>query len=323
VRALILHAPGDLRLEDVPDPVPREGDVLLEVEVALTDGTDLKAYRRGHPVLLGELPSPFGHEVCGIDVATGRRVVAANSSPCGSCGACRRGQETLCERLFPLLNGAYAELLLVPKRIASRNLLPVPPGLSAEVAALTEPLACCLHGIDVAGVEHGQTVAVVGLGPIGLMLCACVADAGARPVAVGSREERRALASSFGAVTSDPEDVDVAIEAAGTVEAWGRAFDLVRPGGTVLAFGGLPRDVRVAIDPYRIHYEEVRLVGSFHHTPRHLRAALAFLASGAYPFERLITHEVGLEGVAGLFDDPPRDYLKAAVRPGALRPRRA
>jgi len=315
VRALILHAPGDLRLEDVPDPHPGEGDVLLQVEVALTDGTDRKAYHRGHPVLLGELPSPFGHEVCGIDVASGRRVVAANSAPCGACGPCRRGQETLCERLLPLLNGAYAELLLVPKRIASRNLLPVPPGLSAEVAALTEPLACCLHGIDVAGVEHGQTVAVVGLGPIGLMLCACVADAGARPVAVGSREERRALASSFGAVTSDPEGVDVAIEAAGTVEAWERALDLVRPGGTVLVFGGLPRDARVSINAYRIHYEEVRLVGSFHHTPRHVRAALAFLASGAYPFERLITHEVGLEGVAGLFDDPPRDYLKAAVRP--------
>jgi L-iditol 2-dehydrogenase len=312
---LILHAPGDLRLEDVPDPHPGEGDVLLQVEVALTDGTDRKAYHRGHPVLLGELPSPFGHEVCGIDVASGRRVVAANSAPCGACGPCRRGQETLCERLLPLLNGAYAELLLVPKRIASRNLLPVPPGLSAEVAAMVEPLACCLHGVATAEVGPGDTVAVIGLGPIGLMLCACVADAGARPVAVGSREERRALASSFGAVTSDPEGVDVAIEAAGTVEAWERALDLVRPGGTVLAFGGLPRDARVSIDAYRIHYEEVRLVGSFHHTPRHVRAALAFLASGAYPFERLITHEVGLEGVAGLFDDPPRDYLKAAVRP--------
>jgi L-iditol 2-dehydrogenase len=315
VRALRLHGPGDLRLEDVPDPVPGDGDVLLQVEVALTDGTDLKAYRRGHPVLLGELPSPFGHEVCGIDVATGRRVVAANSAPCGACPACRRGQETLCERLFPLLNGAYAELLLVPERIAARNLLPVPPGLAPEVAALTEPLACCLHGIDVAGIEHGQTVAVVGLGAIGLMLCACVADAGARPVGVGSREERRALAPAFGAVAADPEGVDVAIEAAGTVEAWERALSLVRPGGTVLAFGGLQRDARVAVDPYRIHYEEVRLVGSFHHTPRHIRAALAFLASGAYPFERLITHEVGLEGVAALFDDPPRDYLKAAVRP--------
>ena len=315
MRALILHGPGDLRLEDVPDPVPGEGEVLLQVEVALTDGTDLKAYRRGHPVLLGELPSPFGHEVCGIDVATGRRVVAANSAPCGRCAACRRGQETLCEHLLPLLNGAYAELLLVPERIASKNLLPVPPGLSPEVAALAEPLACCLHGIDVAGVEHGQTVAVVGLGPIGLMLCACVADAGARPVAVGSREERRVLAPSFDAVLADADGADVVIEAAGTVEAWERALALVRPGGTVLAFGGLPRDARVAVDPYRIHYEEVRLVGAFHHTPRQFRAALAFLASGAHPFERLVTHEVGLEGVGPLFDDPPRDYLKAAVRP--------
>jgi L-iditol 2-dehydrogenase len=105
------------------------------------------------------------------------------------------------------------------------------------------------------------------------------------------------------------------IEAAGTAEAWERALALVRPGGRVLAFGGLPRESRVSVDPYRIHYEEVRLAGSFHHTPRHFRAALAFLASGAYPFERLVTHEVGLEGVAALFEDPPLDYLKAAVRP--------
>ena len=111
MRALRLHGPRELRLDDVPEPTPADGDVLLQVEVALTDGTDLKAYRRGHPVLLGPPPSPFGHEVCGIDVATGRRMVAANSAPCGACAACVRGQETLCEHLFPLLNGAYAELL--------------------------------------------------------------------------------------------------------------------------------------------------------------------------------------------------------------------
>jgi L-iditol 2-dehydrogenase len=315
MRALILHGPGDLRLQEVPNPVPGDGDVLLQVEVALTDGTDLKAYRRGHPVLLGPPPSPFGHEVCGIDVATGRRVVAANSAPCGACDPCRRGQETLCEHLFPLLNGAYAELLLVPARIARRNLLPVPGGLAPELAAMTEPLACCLHGVEVAGVQRGDTVAIVGLGPIGLMLTACVADAGGRPVGVGSREERRAFAPSFGAVAAEPEGADVVIEAAGTVEAWERSVGLVRPGGTVLAFGGLPREARVELDPYRVHYEEVRLVGAFHHAPRHIRAALGFLASGAYPFERLVTHAVGLEGVAQLFDDPPRDYLKAVVRP--------
>ena len=315
MRALRLHGPGDLRLEKVAEPVPGEGDVLLQVEVALTDGTDLKAYRRGHPVLLGPPPSPFGHEACGIDVATGRRVVPANSAPCGECAPCARGQETLCEHLLPLLNGAYAELLLVPAHIARTNLLPVPPGLAPEVAAMAEPLACCLHGIDVAGVQRDDTVAIVGLGPIGQMLCACVADAGGRPVAVGSREERRALSTSFGAVSADPDGADVVIEAAGTVEAWERALALVRPGGTVLAFGGLPRDARVTVDPYRIHYEEVRLVGAFHHTPRQFRAALAFLASGAYPFERLLTHEVGLEGVASLLDNPQPEYLKAVVRP--------
>ena len=152
---------------------------------------------------------------------------------------------------------------------------------------MVEPLACCLHGVEAAGVAAGDTVAVIGLGPIGLMLCACVADAGGWPVGVGSRPERRALAPLFGAETGDGEGADIVIEAAGTVEAWALALELVRPGGTVLAFGGLPRDARVEIDPYRIHYEEVTLRGAFHHTPRHVRAALAFLGSGAYPFERL------------------------------------
>jgi L-iditol 2-dehydrogenase len=313
---LIFHGPGDLRVEEVPRPEPREeGDVLVQIETALTDGTDLKAYRRGHPVLLGPLPSPFGHEFCGVDVATGRRVVAPNSAPCGSCAACAGGLETLCADLLPLLNGAYAEYLLVPARIARTGLLPVPAGMPAEVAAMVEPLACCLHGVEAAEVRPGDTVAVVGLGAVGLMLCACVADAGGEPVGVGSRPERRALAPLFGAELGDGEGADVVLEAAGTVEAWGRALELVRPGGTVVAFGGLPRETRVPVDAYRIHYEEVTLRGAFHHAPRHVRAALAFLGSGAYPFERLVTHRVGLDGVAGLLADPPRDYLKAAVVP--------
>ncbi len=315
MRALIFHGPGDVRLEDVPRPEPGPGDVLVQVEVALTDGTDAKAFARGHPVLLGPPPSPFGHEFCGVDVATGRRVVAANSAPCGECTACRRGDETLCPRLFPLLNGAYAEYLLVPERIARRNLLPVPAGLAPEVAALVEPLACCLHGVSRAEIGAGDTVAILGAGPIGLMLSACVADAGGRPVVVGGRAERRELAAFFGARQGDGRGADVAIEAAGTEQAWRRAVELVRPGGTVVFFGGLPREAAPPVDAYRLHYEELTLRGAFHHTPATVRAALAFLAGGAYPWERLITHRVGLDGVIALFDDPPRGYLKAAVYP--------
>ncbi len=304
MRALLFHGPGDLRLEDVPRPEPGPGDVLVQVEVALTDGTDLKTFRRGHPLLLDSLPSPFGHEFCGIDVATGRRVVAANSAAGDDRG----------ERL-ELLNGAYAEFLLVPERIASVNLLPVPAGLAPEVAAMVEPLACCLRGVERAGIRSGDRVAIVGAGPIGLMLCACVADAGGRPELVGGRPERRELAPLFGAAAGDGENADIVIEAAGTDEAWQHALELIRPGGTVVFFGGRERGSELRVDTFRLHYEELTLRGSFHHAPRHVRAALAFLASGARPFERLITHRVGLEGVAGLLADPPRDYLKAAVIP--------
>ncbi len=230
MRALIFHGPGDVRLEEVPRPEPGPGDTLVRIEAALTDGTDAKAYRRSHPVLLDQPPSPFGHEWCGGDVATGRRVVAANSAPCGECAACARGQETLCESLFPLWNGAYAEFALIPERIARANLLDVPDALAPEIAALVEPLACCLHGVEAAGVQAGDTVAVLGPGPIGLMLCACIADAGGWPVAVGGRPERRALAPEFGARPGDGQGADVVIEAAGTEEAWRRAVELVRPG---------------------------------------------------------------------------------------------
>src|SRR5947199_5785613 len=114
MRALRFHGPGDLRLEDVPRPQPGPGDVLVQVEVALTDGTDLKTFRRGHPRILDAVPSPFGHEFCGVDTATGRRVVAANSAPCGACASCQAGRETLCQRL-EFLAGAYAECILVPE----------------------------------------------------------------------------------------------------------------------------------------------------------------------------------------------------------------
>jgi L-iditol 2-dehydrogenase len=310
VKAALLYAPGDLRIEDVPRPEPGPGEVLVQVEVALTDGTDLKTFRRGHPVLVRESPSPFGHEFCGI--VDGSRVVAANSAPCGACDGCARGEQCL---NLVFLSGAYAEWIVVPERIAAVNLHPVPRGLAPEVAAMVEPLACCLRGVERAGIDAGDHVAILGAGPIGLMLSACVADAGGWPVVVGGRPERRALVEEFGAEDGDGRGADVVIEAGGTEQAWADAVALVRPGGTVVMFGGLPRDARPPVDAYRVHYEELTIRGSFHHTPATVRAALVFLASGAYPWERLVSHQVAIEGLPALFADPPRDLLKAAVIP--------
>jgi L-iditol 2-dehydrogenase len=310
VKAALLYAPGDLRVEEVPRPEPGPGDVLVQIEVALTDGTDLKTFRRGHPLLARESPTPFGHEFCGI--VDGRRVVAANSAPCGACDGCARGEQ--CRELL-FLAGAYADWILVPERIAAVNLHDVPPGIEPEVAAMVEPLACCLRGVERAGIHAGDTVAILGAGPIGLMLAACVADAGGWPVVVGGRPERQELVELFGAETGTGAGADVVIEAVGSEGAWTDAVDLVRPGGTVVMFGGLPRDARPPVDAYRLHYEELTVRGSFHHTPATVRAALGFLGSGAYPWERLVTHRILLDELPALFADPPRDLLKAAVVP--------
>jgi len=305
-----LYGPGDLRVEDVPRPEPGPGDVLVQIEVALTDGTDLKTFRRGHPLLARESPAPFGHEFCGI--VDGRRVVAANSAPCGECEGCARGEQC---RELSFLEGAYADWLVVPERIADVNLHEVPQGVAPEVAAMVEPLACCLRGVERAGIGAGDRVAILGAGPIGLMLAACVADAGGWPVVVGGRPERRELIDFFGAESGPGTGADVVFEAVGSDTAWIDAVELARPGGTVLMFGGLPADARPPIDAYRVHYEELTVRGSFHHTPSTVRAALGFLASGAYPWERLVTHRVLLDDLPALFADPPPELLKAAVVP--------
>ena len=309
MRAARLHAPGDLRIEDVPKPAPGPGEVLVQIEVALTDGTDLKTYRRGHPVLPARFPVPFGHEFCGL--VDGRRVVAANSAPCGACDGCARDEQC---RALEFLSGAYADWLLVPERIAAVNLLDVPAGLASDVAALVEPLACCLRGVARAAFRRRHRRDPRRR-----------AD---RADAVRVRRRRRRAAGprrrppraagagvAFGAEPGDGHDADVVIEAAGNEQAWVDAVELVRPGGTVVLFGGLPGDARPPVDAYRLHYEELTLRGSFHHTPATVRGALGFLASGAYPWERLITHRVSLAELPALLADPPRGLLKAAVVP--------
>jgi L-iditol 2-dehydrogenase len=316
VRAAIFHAPLDVRIEHVPDPDPGPGEVVIRVDAAVTDGTDAKCYRRGHPVLLGPPPSPFGHEYAGTVVATGDgapfrtgdQVAGANSAPCGTCRRCLAGEEALCEHLLPLLNGAYAEYLLIPARIAAVNVHHLPAGVEPAVGALCEPLACALHAVEVSGAAPGETVAVLGRGPLGRMIAAALAT-------------RECLVTCLGSSDPDPErEFDRVIEAAGTPEAWQRAAALARPGGAIVLFGGLPAGTAVPFDAQRLHYDALTLRGVFHHAPRHVRAALDLLAADPVPYRAMITHEFALEDVViplrmtcGL--EPREGLVKALIRP--------
>jgi L-iditol 2-dehydrogenase len=347
MRAARFHGPGDLRVETVPVPRPGPGELVVRVAAAATNGTDAKSLRRGHPVLLPDPPCGFGHEWAGTvaalgagvgTFAVGDRVTGANSAPCGRCRPCRRGEPSRCTGLSPYLNGAYAEYLLLPARLVAANVVPVPDGMPMELAAIVQTVACCVHGAEIAGAGPGMTVAVLGLGPIGLGLVAACHARGARVLGVGRRRaERLRLARAFGAeaAVDDPADLaeltdgagptddpgpDVVVEAVGQPQAWSQAVAVVRRGGTVVLFGGLPRE-DVPLDPYRIHYHELTLRGSYHHTPAAIRQALALLAGGAYPFAELLTHTYPLERVAeplaqaaGLADPDDR-LLKAVIRP--------
>src|SRR6202140_4719513 len=175
--AEILYGKEDVKIEQVPIPALKNGEVLIRVQAALTCGTDLKVYRRGYHAKMIIPPALFGHEFAGVieevgqgvkNFKTGQRVVALNSAPCGQCFYCKKHQENLCEDLL-FNNGAYAEFIRVPRRIVEANMLIIPPNVSVEDAAMTEPLACVLRGLHETGVEIGDTVTIIGGGPIGLM----------------------------------------------------------------------------------------------------------------------------------------------------------
>ena len=271
--AAMFYAPLDVRMEFRPIPQPGVGEVLLKVVAATTCGTDVKTYLRGHPLIIQHIPSGFGHEVSGVVAATGPGVtqcvegdaiVIANSAPCMQCFYCRRGKLSLCENLL-FLNGAYAEYILVPERIVRMNLYRLLPNSSMIAAALTEPLACALHGIDACEIVQGDTVVILGSGPLGLLLAAIAKLKGAYTIITGRNTNRLALASQFGAdemidttqhSLEEERDAilnkiearrgaDIVIEAVGILRNMGVGASLVRPGGLVNFFGGCPSGSRV------------------------------------------------------------------------------
>jgi L-iditol 2-dehydrogenase len=343
MRAALLYGPADLRVVELAAPEPGPGEVVLQIGAALTCGTDRKMYLRGHPAL-GPYPSRFGHEFAGVVAKVGdgvagflpgERVFCADSAPCGACLQCRGGRPNLCEDLLYLLGG-FAEQLLVPARLVAENLHPLPAGVGLEVAPLAEPLACAVHAVQRAGITPGERVAIVGGGALGLMLCTLARRAGGRPVVLDPHQGRLGLAERFGAETTiraerGPADVghlkratpqgrgaDQVFEAVGRTEAWELAIEMARPGGTVNLFGGCPRDSRVPVPTYRVHYEELRLQGAYHHTPRCIAQALGLLAEGSEPWEQLCGPRIGLAdleaALTGALDTAP--FGKYVVMPG-------
>jgi L-iditol 2-dehydrogenase len=315
----------------------------VKVQAALTCGTDLKVFRRGYHARMIRPPAVLGHELAGDIVETGseverfqvgQRVVAANSAPCDQCYFCSRGQENLCEDLL-FNNGAYAEYIRIPGRIVRRNLYEIPDHIGYQDAALVEPLACVMRGLEEMRLHPGDTVAVIGLGPIGLMFVRLVKTLDARVIAVGRRKTQLDKAARMGAdelisldAVADPIDAvtrltyrgrgaDATVEAVGTPETWQWAIRMVRSGGTVNLFGGCPTGSEITLDTSQLHYAEITLKSSFHHTPAHIRRALDVIIRGDIRAADFITGAAPLSDLLGVFRHmmSRNGHLKTAILP--------
>jgi L-iditol 2-dehydrogenase len=345
MKAAVLYGKEDVRLEDVPLPEVGAGEILVRVRTALTCGTDVKVFRRGYHARMIVPPALFGHELAG-DVAqvgagvskfrVGQRVVAANSAPCGVCFFCRRGQANLCEDLL-FNNGAYAEFIRIPARIVEKNTYEIPDHLRYQDAALIEPLACVLRGLDESNVQRGDTVVVMGLGPIGLMFVRMAkAVTGARVIAVARRQLQIDNAIRLGAdegvildldqpertvsklrFLTDGRGPDVVIEAVGQPIAWELATQVVRKGGIVNFFGGCATGTRVGLDTQLLHYSEITCKASFHHTPDHIRRSLEIVRSGKVTANHLVNREEPLKNLLQVMYDlmSRNGHIKTAIIP--------
>ncbi len=325
--AAVLYGKRDVRIEQIPIPRIEPGEVLVRIKAALTCGTDLKVYRQGFHARMIVPPSVFGHELAGVveevgagvdSFSPGMRVVSANSGPCNRCFFCERHLANLCEDL-QFINGAYAEFIRIPERIVRQNLLILPDSLTFHEAALVEPLACVLRAVEETQVAEGDTVVVIGMGPIGLMFVQVLKSLGANVIAVGKRASHLAQAQKMGAdhaLDSSQSNVveqvrkiamarrgaDVVIEAVGTTETWQQAMAMVRRGGTINLFGGCPSGTHIPLDTTLIHYSEISIKASFHHTPRHIREALDAIHHGQIRAQQLITGEERLSSLRSVME---------------------
>jgi L-iditol 2-dehydrogenase len=343
MKCAILETPGSIRIDTLADPEPHDGDVIVKVRAALTCGTDLKAYRRGHPKM--PCPTPFGHEFSGEIVALGSGVsdfqigdaiMSANTGPCGTCFFCDRGQENLCTTIMDeMILGAYAEYVRVPSRVVRNNVYRKPGNLPFEQAALLEPLSSVCFGTSLLTSElrrDDSTALVVGAGPIALMWLIALRDAGIGTIVVaGRRRPRLDVASALGAdiTLGEGENVreaidavtsgrgaDIVVECTGNPDVWEQAPGYARTGGMVVLFGGCKQGTQVRFDTYALHYDGIRIVSPFHFRPDDVAEAYRLLGRSDYEWSRFITSSSPLDDIAAVFErlETGKD-IKCAVLP--------
>lgn len=342
--AAVLYGSENLKIESVDIPHLAPDEALVRVKVALTCGTDLKVWKRGYHARMITPPAVFGHELAGIveqlgsgvgnSLQVGARVVPSNSAPCGVCLFCRKERSNLCDDLL-FNNGAYAQYIRIPGRIVRQNMLTIPSHVPFLDAAMVEPLACVLRGIEETGIAPGDTTVLIGCGPIGLKFIRILARRGVNVIAIGKRPNQVRAAELMGAATafdvsrlSDPvsavrrltehgRGADSVIEAVGSPQTWEWAMQMIRSGGTVNLFGGCPPGAQVRFDPVALHYSEITIKSTFHHTPRFIREALAVISRGEIRASDFVNAEVPLRELPLIFEHMKHrnGEMKVAVIP--------
>jgi len=339
MRQAQLEAPKTLSWSELPTPQPATGEAVVRIRAALTCGTDLKTYRRGHPKLKF---GPFGHEASGDIVALGSgvekfrvgdAVMWVQTAPCGRCPRCLEGRMNICEHLTDhIALGTYADYIRLPADIVRLNLFSKPAELSYIEAAFLEPFSCVVHGWNVvrraaAAQPLPHSVAIIGAGTIGLLHLAYARHAGVAATVFAKHPQRLALARKLGAVeaaasndaVSLPRSFPVVIDCGGTAESWRDAVRLAAPGGRVLLFSGLPEGAEVALDATHIHYDELALLGSFHFSPDDVRAARDLLIAKVVPAGDLISQVLSMDSLGDAFErlDRREAYKYALIPPPA------
>ncbi len=340
-RQAVLIAPRRVEMRDFTPPHPGPGEVLIAIKCALTCGTDLKFFRRGHPMF--QMPTPFGHEFSGVvaevgvgtsEFRPGDAIMSAPTAPCEECFYCTRGQENLCEQVMAtMVWGAYADYLLLPARVVARNAFRKPDSVTFEEAALLEPLACVVHAQELARPEKFESALIVGAGPFAILHLMLLKARGVREIVVaGKHENRLRWAGEMGAdrvfdvARTDLAEVfaqlnaghgpDLVIESTGQVAGWQDSVRWVRRGGRVVLFGGCPANTVLNVDTRRMHYDNLTLLAPFHFRPRDVRRAFELLRAGDLGAGRIVNARRRLSElteVLALLEQGA--FLKCAITP--------